>query len=167
MGGRGSLESLTTHSLSELEDLARKELTAKITTVRRRVFLSFRHTDKNAVDLLRAQAKSETSTLDFIDMSLQTPFNSENAEYIRTGIRSRIQASSATLVFVSDTTFESDWVNWEVEETLNQGKKVIVIDSRTYDGSRIPNSIEENKSKIKFVRLNQAEIMQALGEINE
>lgn len=150
--------------MEQLEGVARNELKSKKPEERKRVYLSFRHTDKDKVNALRAQAKQENSTLDFIDMSLQTPFNSENAEYIKSGIRSRIQQSSATLVMVSDNTYESEWVNWEVQETLNQGKRVIAIDVRSSSKVKMPDSILDNRTKIKTVRWDHQEIMNALNE---
>jgi hypothetical protein len=94
---------------------------------RRNVFISFVNEDKPLVELLRGQAQNEDSTLEFNDWSLRAPFDSERAEFIRQGIRERIRQASVTLAYVSDHTARSKWVNWEVEESVKLGKKVVGV----------------------------------------
>jgi hypothetical protein len=100
----------------------------------RNVFISFTNEDKPLVELLRGQAQNEDSTLTFNDWSLRAPFESKRAETIRQGIRERIRQSSVTLVYVSDHTAMSKWVNWEVEESVKLGKKVVGV----YQGEHPP-----------------------------
>ena len=162
-GGGGGTSYAGTNNIDKLEGLAREEIQKEIRPPRRRVFVSFRHTDKTTVDLLRGQAKNENSELDFIDMSLQVPFDSENAEYIRSGIRSRIEQSSVTLVAVSETTHESKWVNWEIRESLKLGKGVVVVKISNDSSIKMPDAVSENRSKIKIISWNHADIMNAIN----
>lgn len=148
----------------KLENIAREELQKPAPVERRKVFISFQHEDKQLVEFLRGQAKSENSKLDFIDMSLQVPFDSENAEYIRQGIRSRIQQCSVTTVMVTDKTHESKWVNWEIRESVKLEKGVVVIDKRSNTSAPIPAAINENKSEVKIVAWKHKEIMDAIDE---
>lgn len=144
----------------ELEDIARKELQKPTPQDRKRVFLSFKGEDKNKVDLLRGQAKNENSELDFIDFSLRAPFNSENAEYIRSGIRERIKQSSVTVVCLTKDTHKSEWVDWEIRESKRLGKKVVGV--RMEDGPiTTPKAMEENNCKV--VNWNHKEINQAIN----
>lgn len=151
-----------TDSLSKLEDVARQELGKTAPPERRKVFISFRDEDKTLVEYLRGQAKNTNSNLDFIDMSLQVPFNSENAEYIKQGIRARIKQSSVTAVMMTDNTHESDWVNWEIRESIRLGKGVIVIDKRSNTSSKLPAAVTENTKNIKIVPWKHKEIMDAV-----
>lgn len=48
------------------------------------VFLSFVEEDLTMVNLFRGQAKNRNSDLAFDDYSVKTPYNSDNAAYIRT-----------------------------------------------------------------------------------
>lgn len=162
-GGESSYAGI--NDIDKLEGLAREELRKETRPPRRRVFISFRHTDKTKVDLLRGQAKNENSEMDFIDMGLRLAFNSENAEYIRSGIRSRITQSSVTLVAVSETTHESDWVNWEIRESLKLGKGVVVVNISNNTSIRMPDAVNENRSKIKIVSWNHSEIMNAINSV--
>jgi len=154
-------------NVKELEDVAKKELQKETPTTRRKVFVSFRHTDKKMIDFLRGQAKNEGSELDFIDMSLKVPFNSENAEYIKRGIRARIDQSSVTLVAVSEDTHKSDWVNWEVEESLKRGKGVVVVNISKNNNVKMPAAVESNRDKIKVVAWKHKDIMDAVDEAAE
>lgn len=93
----------------------------------RNVFISFVDEDKRQVERLRREARKKDSTLHFNDWSLRVPFDSERADYIREGILERIRQSSVTLVYVSAQTAKSDWVNWEIEESVKLGKSVVGV----------------------------------------
>jgi len=162
----GSYNVGMSESIDKLEDIAREELAKPRADAveRRKVFISFKHTDKNLVDLLRGRAKNDRNDLDFIDMSLQVPFNSENAEYIKSGIRERIKQSSVTVVVVTDTTHESDWVNWEINESKRLGKGVVVLDRRTTPSSKLPSAIEEHSDSVKMVTGGDNDLYTAIEE---
>ena len=113
----------------------------------RNVFISFTNEDKPLVELLRGQAQNEDSTLNFNDWSLRAPFESERAQTIRDGIRERIRQASLTLVYVSDHTAESKWVNWEVEESVKLEKKVVGVYQGEIPG-RLPPAIKKHGIKV-------------------
>ena len=94
---------------------------------KRNVFISFAAEDMNEVNLLRGQAKNDNSDIEFNDHSVRVPYNSERAEYIKQKITERITRSSITVVYLSKNTAQSRWVKWEVEKSLEMGKKVIAV----------------------------------------
>lgn len=100
-------------------------------------------------------------------MSLRVPFNSENAEYIKRGIRERIKQSSVTLVFVSEDTHKSEWVNWEIKESLRLGKGVVVVNASKNPNVKMPDAVNENRSHIRVVPYRHREIMDAINEAAE
>ena len=126
---------------------------------RRNVFISFTNEDKPMVELLRGQALKEDSTLDFNDWSLRAPFDSERGDYIRQGIRERIRQASLTLVYVSDRTAKSKWVNWEVEESVKLEKKVVGV----YQGE-LPRQLPPafKKHRIRVIAWSHKGIAKAL-----
>lgn len=154
-------------NVERLEGIARGELQRETQPVRRRVYISFRSEDIDIANLFRGQAKNEYSDLEFIDFSLKVPFNSENAEYIKRGIRERIEQSSVTVVLVTDTTHQSDWVNWEIEESVRLNKGVVVVDHRSNPASRMPSAVGQNSNRVKVVSWNHAEINDAINEAAE
>lgn len=144
MGGGGGYFPEPT-DIEKLEEIARREIREKkLQEPRRRVFLSFRGENKNLVDLFRGQAKNKDSDLDFIDVSLRVPFNSENAKYIKRGIRERIKRSSVTIVLIGETSHESEWIDWEIRESLRLGKGVIAVKLKSDSGLKIPRALIDN-----------------------
>ncbi len=141
MGGGGGSYTFSSSELKGLEDKA-KEVLASENPEKRNVFISFAYEDIQQVNLLRGQAKNENSDIEFNDWSLSEPFDSERAEYIRAGIRERINQASVTVVFVSENAATSKWVDWEVRESARLGKGVVAL----YSGrppSRMPTAVAE------------------------
>ena len=139
-GGRKSLGDT-----SELEKKAKDELEKgeRINT-----FLSFDYDDIDDVNLLRAHAKNDNSEIEFIDRSVREPFDSDKAEYLKKKISDRINQSSQTIVYVSDTTCNSKWVNWEIEKSIEFGKKVIAVHKGDKAPKVLPDAIKKNKIKV-------------------
>ncbi len=115
---------------------------------KRNVFISFATEDMDEVNLLRAQAKNENSDIEFNDHSVHDPYDSERAEYIKLRIGERINRSSVTVVYLSENTAESRWVAWEVERSLELGKKVIAVHAGVSYTGRQPAWIQDNNIKI-------------------
>ncbi len=115
---------------------------------KRNVFISFATEDMNEVNLLRAHAKNENSDIEFNDHSVHEPYDSERAEYIKQRIGERINRSSITVVYLSQNTAQSQWVAWEVQRSLELGKKVIAVHAGdSYNGQK-PSWIGGNKIKV-------------------
>lgn len=93
----------------------------------RNVFISFAYEDLNEVNLLRGQAKNENSPLEFNDWSVSEPYDSERASYIKQKIGERIAQSSITVVYLSPHAAASKWVEWEINQSLAAGKKILGV----------------------------------------
>lgn len=144
MGGSGySDRRLTQSDLRALEDAARSSL-RQAAPARRNIFISFASEDLTLVNLLRGQAKNQYSDLEFSDRSVQEPFDSQNAEYIRRRIREHIRQASVTLVFISENTANSRWVDWEIRESLRLGKGVIAMYAGDSPTKNLPSAIREH-----------------------
>lgn len=148
MGGGGGGRSLTPAELKKLEETAKKIIKEGMVPKKRNVFISFSSEDLNEVNLLRGQAKNENSELEFIDRSLQKPFDSKDAEYIKRGIRERIRQSSITVCYLSGYTAQSKWVDWEIRESIALGKGVIAMYKGDSLPAKIPSAIKEFKIKL-------------------
>lgn len=122
---------------SRLGDVKSLEQKAKaaLNEGKRNVFISFATEDMNEVNLLRAQAKNDNNDIEFNDHSVREPYDSVQAEYIRRKISERINRASVTVVFISNNITQSKWVKWEVERSLELGKKVVAVHSgKRFDG---------------------------------
>lgn len=94
---------------------------------KKRVFLSFIDEDKARIWGLRLLAANPNYDLDFYDESLRTPIDSLNAAYIMAKIRAKIERTSVTVCLISEQTYSSRWVDWELEETDRQRKAIIAM----------------------------------------
>ncbi|MCD6099162.1 MAG: TIR domain-containing protein [Candidatus Marinimicrobia bacterium] len=164
MGGGGYPVFNISGGLKELERIGREQIRRSIERPpRRRVFLSFRGEDKNLVDEFRKRAKDQKSPLDFIDFSLVVPFRSENAEYIRRGIRERIKNCSVTIVLVGETTYQSEWVDWEIRESEKLGKGIVAV--KLVDPVVKPKALED--LGIELLPMDDKIISRAIQEAAE
>jgi glycerophosphoryl diester phosphodiesterase len=145
MGGGGGGGPSDIGDIQSLIDRAKKELREGEEQGRRNVFISFAYEDIDEVNLLRAQAKNEKSPIEFNDWSVSEPIDSDRAPYLKQKIRERIEQSSLTVVYLSDKTAKSRWVDWEIKESVSRGKHVIGVFSRKLPPSRLPSAIIRNK----------------------
>lgn len=144
-GGGGNIRSIG--DIQSLVDKAKQELREGTQTGKRNVFISFAYEDVGTVNLLRGQAKNENSPIEFNDWSVSEPINSDRAPYIKQKIAERISQSSLTVVFLSDATSKSEWVKWEIEESLRRGKKVLGVYPQDSAPKNYPDVITINKIK--------------------
>jgi hypothetical protein len=157
-GGRG----LSAKELKKLEEIAKENLRQSAQPAKRSVFISFASEDLNEINLLRGQAKNEQTDLEFIDRSLKDPFDSERAEYIKRGIRERIKQASVTIVYLTDNSADSKWVDWEIRESVRLGKGVRGMYQGDKPPQRLPNAVKE--SGIKLVPWNHEQLSAAIEE---
>lgn len=92
-----------------------------------RAFLSFVEEDLSLVNLFRGQAKQQDSKLDFHDYSIKFPFDSTNAEYIGRGITEQIKLCTVCVCLYGPTTYQSAWVNWELNKAIQLGKPLMGV----------------------------------------
>lgn len=159
-GGGGGGRGLTPDELKALEQKAKKSMKDPGTTEKRNVFISFVEEDLNDVKMLRGQAKNQNSDIEFNDWSLQEPFDSKKAEYIKRGIRERIRQCSVTVVYVSGKTADSKWVNWEIRESIAMGKGVVAMYKGETPPARLPKAVADHK--VSVVPWNQKELARAI-----
>lgn len=130
--------------------------------ISRHVFISFDHEDLDEVNLLRGQAKNDKLDLHFDDHSVKEPYDSANADYIKRNIREKIDRCPVTVVYLSEKTASSKWVNWEIEEGLQRGKGVIGVYKGVTPPTRVPPAFQQNGCKA--VRWEHAALTKAIED---
>ena len=143
MGGGGGGGWNRLGDVRSLEQKAREALAGG----KKNVFISFAAEDMNEVNLLRAQAKNDNSDIEFNYHSVRAPYDSKRAEYIREKISERIKRCSTTVVYLSDSTAQSRWVKWEVEQSLKLGKAVIAVHAGAKYSGKKPEWLQKNGIK--------------------
>lgn len=151
---------MTPDELRRLEQRAKESL--KHGGGKCNVFISFSSDDLDEVNLLRGQAKNENSDIEFNDWSLKEPFDSKKADYIKRGIRERIRQCSVTVVYMSEKTADSKWVNWEIRESIAMGKGVVAMHKGDKAPSRLPKAVTDNN--VPVVPWDQRELTKAIKE---
>ena len=164
MGGSGG-GSFPRGDLARLEEKAKQSLTEASSDTSRHVFISFAYEDIDEVNLLRGQANNDKTDLQFDDFSVKEAFDSENADYIKRQIRERIDRCSVTVVYLSDKSASSSWVNWEIEESFKRGKGVIGVYKNDSQPASTPTAFQKNKCIA--VKWEHAALMKAVENANQ
>ena len=165
MGGGGGSYSIGELGLKRLEQSAKDAIQKGSEATKRGVFISFAGEDLDEVNLLRGQAKNANTDLEFVDRSLYQPFNSKDAEYIKRGIRERIRQASVTVVYLTNDSAKSGWVDWEIRESKKQGKGVVAFYKGSIPPSSWPTAISE--FGIKPVSWNHDKLMKAIDSASK
>jgi hypothetical protein len=163
MGGGGG-GSISRSDLTRLEEKAKQSLKDTTSDTSRHVFISFAYEDVDEVNLLRGQAKNENTDLQFDDFSVKEAFDSENADYIKRQIRERIDRCSVVVVYLSEQSASSSWVNWEIEESFKRGKGVIGVYKSDAKPAKTPPAFQQNNCKA--VKWEHAALMKAIEDAN-
>ena len=161
-GGGGSSRSIG--DIQSLLKTAKEELQKGNQSGKRNVFISFANEDINTVNLLRGQAKNDNSPIEFNDWSLREPFDSKRADYIKKGIRERIERSSVTVVYVSEHTASSKWVDWEIRESIRLGKGVVAVHKGESPPRRLPDAVVEHK--VSVIQWTQTGVAAAIQKVS-
>lgn len=98
------------------------------------------------------------------DYSVKEAFNSNNADSIRQQIREKIDKTSVTIVYLSENSANSEWVNWEIEESLKRGKGVIGVYKAGGPRATLPKAFTDNA--LNCVQWTHKNLVSALEETN-
>lgn len=146
MGGGGGGGRNTLGDISGLEKKAKEII--KQSEGRRNVFISFAYEDLKDVQALRAQSANDNNNISFNDYSVKEPFDSERADYIKHKLEERINQSSTTVVYLSENTLESEWVEWEVEKSIELGKRVVAMHKGDAPPPNLPPWVKNHDIKV-------------------
>jgi hypothetical protein len=153
MGG-GSSYSPTSRSAAEAQQIFKNaEREAELASSRpgvRNVFISFSIADEAQVNLLRSQARDPRFGLEFRDYSVKEPFD----EKWKTNCSDRISQTSATIVMIGADTASREAVNWEIEQSYKQGKRVIGVRISRERNDPIPIALRDHGAPIVYWNLD-------------
>lgn len=109
----------------------------------RRVFISFQHEDKQQAQGFNLLRWNKYVDFDFVGRHLISPVDSEDSAYIRRKIRDQLHGTSATTVLIGQKTAQSEWVDFEIRESIDCGKGILGIRLRGAENAEIPPALEE------------------------
>lgn len=107
------------------------------------VFISHVHEDDELLpDLKQLIARAGMEVRDG-SVTSDKPNDAQNPEYIkREVLRPRIEWASTLVVLITHDTAQSEWVNWEIQEAVQQGKRVVGVFAQGATDADIPEELE-------------------------
>ena len=95
---------------------------------KKRIFISYDYDeDKHYRYLLTAWDKNGEFDFEFYDSSLNVAVNSDDAAYVRSVIKPKIQRSTHLLCLVGEKASKSEWIAWEIDKAIDAKIKLIAV----------------------------------------
>jgi hypothetical protein len=110
----------------------------------RRIFISYEGEDRMRAKGFRLLRFNPNVEVDFFDRHLLDPVASRDPDYIRRCINERMRGTSVTVVLIGSKTHESDWVDYEIRRTVEEGKGLLGIRLKGRDESIVPPRLDES-----------------------
>ena len=109
------------------------------------IFISHRHEDDDGLkEVKRLAAQNGMACRDYSIRS-DNPNNAHSEDYIKYQILGpRIQQSSCLVVYVSEATRHSEWVNWEIDYASKQGKRIVGVWARGERDCEAPEALDRH-----------------------
>ena len=120
-----------------------------ITQDLRNVFISHKHEDDDGLRDLKRLVEQHGMTWRDYSITADNPNNAHNEEYIKREILApRIRQSSCLVVYVSEKTKTSDWVDWEIEYAEKQGKRIVGVWERGAKDCELPEALDRHADAV-------------------
>ncbi|HHL1462832.1 TPA: TIR domain-containing protein [Klebsiella pneumoniae] len=102
--------------------------------------------DKQLKSMKSLIEKKGTITIDYSEVTVDKPINSEDVTYIRRVLKNKIINSDVFLVMAGMYTSYSDWMQWEIDTAKENRVPIIAVKPR--GAERIPVIIQNNADVI-------------------
>lgn len=110
----------------------------------RNVFISHIHEDDAGLDGLKHLLSNHGMTVRDGSIDSSKPNNANSPDYIKSGILSpRINWAGTLIVYLTQETKDSDWVNWEIECAHKMDKTIVGVWERGSHGCELPDALEQ------------------------
>jgi hypothetical protein len=106
------------------------------------VFVSHYHEDEESIKRMKDLLGDDYSIRNY-SVTSDKYNNATNKEYIQSLLRPLINQASTFICLIGPNTHDSEWVNWEVEQALKQGKRIIGVYLWGAKDSDIPPALED------------------------
>jgi hypothetical protein len=117
-----------------------------------RAFISFEMEDRWARDFLVQHAKDERNDIEFVDYSVQNPWDTS----WKTQYRQRIARTKGTIVLIGATTHTSEAVKWEIAEAIRQNHSIFGIQINSDKAHAIPTGLpSKNVIRWDFTQITE------------
>ena len=133
----------------------------------RNVFISHKHEDDDGLQELKCLVREHGMTWRDYSITADNPNNTHDEDYIKWQILApRIRQASCLVVYISEKTKNSDWVNWEIECAHREGKRIVGVWEWGAKGCELPAALDRYADAV--VGWNGESIIDAVnGNSNE
>ncbi len=108
------------------------------------VFISHKHEDDDGLRELKRLVREHGMTWRDYSITADNPNNAHNEDYIKWQILApRIRQAGCLVVYISEKTRNSDWVNWEIEYAQQLGKRIVGVWARGDRDCDLPEALED------------------------
>jgi len=126
------------------------------------VFISHIHKDDAGLDDLIALLQKNSMDVRNYSITSDKENNAKSPDYIKREILApRIDACSTLVVYLTPSTKESEWVNWEIEYAFKQNKTIVGVWEHGSIRTELPEALEEYRGAI--VRWNGENLVTAIN----
>lgn len=141
-------------------------MSAEDSPIRRHVFISHHHADDSRVDQLTEMLSRAGNDVRNSSVRMK-PANQRrmeegrvSEEAIRRVLRMKISWATTVVVLVGKETHTRPWVNWEIQQAHEQGKRIVGVYERGGVDVPLPKALEDYGTKV--VAWNSDSIVDAI-----
>ena len=106
------------------------------------VFVSHYHEDEENIQKLK-DLLGENYSIRNYSVTSDKYNNAKDEDYIKSLLRPLISQAGIFICLIGPNTHDSKWVNWEIEQALKQGKRIVGVYIWDAKDSDIPPTLEE------------------------
>ena len=114
----------------------------------RRIFISCQYEDQMKAKGFNLLRWNKNVPVEFVGRHLLDPVNSNNWAFISRKIREQLTGTSVTVVLIGDTTWQSNGLTYEVQQSLKKSSPNGILGIRLHDGVKIPDSLRDCGAEI-------------------
>ena len=115
----------------------------------RNVFISHRHEDDAGLADLKDLLGRRGMTCRDYSITADNPNNAHNEQYIKSEILApRIRQAGCLVVYVSERTRRSEWVEWEIDYARKQGKRIVGVWARGERDCELPPALDRHADAV-------------------
>ena len=107
------------------------------------IFISHIHEDDEGLDKLKNLLKDNGMVVRDYSINEDNPNNAHSEDYIKSEILApRIRQSSTLVVYISPETKDSQYVNWEIEYSHKQNKRIVGVWAHGKKECEVPEALD-------------------------
>lgn len=111
---------------------------------KKNIFISHVHKDDELLPKLKDLISRAGMEVRDGSINSDKPNSAQSEDYIKREIlKPRIEWASTLVVLITHDTAQSDWVNWEIREAVEQGKNIIGVFAQGATDADIPEELRK------------------------